>query len=252
MIKKTTKIIALASAGIIALNIALINFSDFHDRHIRSKVGSKVVMIMNLQQEAGGTGWFFKAQSGKVVIITNKHVCKLASPSGELLVFEEGSKIPTHVNVVSVDPKHDLCAITAPKRIRDGLSLSSGEEVGNTVYVVGHPNLRPLVVTKGELIDKEYYSAVGSHVYAIGEEPLPSSCTGKIVERDLVIAKIKYCIEYDLSYRISAISYRGSSGSPVVNKWGNVIGVLFAVSEAVVNDTAIVKLEHLKEFVERF
>jgi V8-like Glu-specific endopeptidase len=57
------------------------------------------------------------------------------------------------------------------------------------------------------------------------------------------------CIEIFVSSAISSPIYGGNSGSPVVNKWGNVIGVVFAGNRTQVNDAYMVPLSYVKDFL---
>jgi hypothetical protein len=60
------------------------------------------------------------------------------------------------------------------------------------------------------------------------------------------------CIEKISAFGISSPSYPGNSGSPVVNKWGNVVGVLFAGNRTQLNDSYMVPFHELKNFLKDY
>jgi S1-C subfamily serine protease len=60
------------------------------------------------------------------------------------------------------------------------------------------------------------------------------------------------CIEKFDTNHITAISYGGNSGSPVVNFWGNVVGVLFAGNSRAITESFTVPLKNIKEFIDQY
>ena len=83
-----------------------------------------------------------------------------------------------------------------------------------------------------------------------------SQCKGRIIELN-PMQQLFYGIEFAClrpyrSYSTTAVSYPGNSGSPVVNKYGNVIGVLFAGSNEQERDNYVVPLAELKRVLNKF
>ena len=140
---------------------------------------------------SGGTG-FHMEYHGKVFLVTNNHVC---APSKEGMTLK--TKDQPKLEIIKISDDHDLCLIRSNRT--KGLQLASlPAQVLDRVILVGHPRGLPLTVREGHVmeISNEVFPWMGSH---------------------------------QLSYaQLSTTTYGGSSGSPVVNEHGKVVGVLFA------------------------
>jgi V8-like Glu-specific endopeptidase len=60
------------------------------------------------------------------------------------------------------------------------------------------------------------------------------------------------CFRSYQSYATTATTYPGNSGSPVVNKYGNIIGVLFAGSSKEEKDNYLVPVSEVKRVLSKF
>ena len=252
--KIKSKIVTLSKAVIAVAVVAFltVQFSDFHHSYIRSKVGSEVVQIVELSQ-GGGTGFHIQGKSGQTYIMTNVHICEMSTNGKPLLVTQEGLDEYVPRRVLFMSKKHDIC-LMEPLPGHTGIKLASNAEVGEEVTVVGHPHLRPLTLSKGEIIDNEAITKIPK--FAILSEDDLSECKGmnnsEVVTVASFFGEISLCVISDKTTQISAIAYPGNSGSPVVNKFGNVIGLLFAGNSEAVNDAYLVKLQYLKEVLDLY
>lgn len=238
------------SAAFVAVLIggSIIQLSDFNHRFIRYRVGSKVVKIME-PTKGGGTGFHVKGKSGQTYILTNAHICEMSDKGQPLQVTLEGSDKPIERKVIFVSKEHDMCLMEPVPGV-DGLTLAKNVDIGEEITIVGHPNLRPLILSKGELVDKDATTRIAKFI-VISEE-LAKQCDGEIIDVMTFFGPIPVCFSIDKAYQVAAISYPGNSGSPVVNKYGNVIGLLYAGRGDVVNDAYLVKLEFIKELLELY
>lgn len=215
------------SAAIFTLSLFVL-FGSFiqpqlHNSYLRYEVGDSVVQV--LVGEGGGTGFAIEGGSGTQYIVTNKHVCE-ASKNGWVKIKRDDG-LSAFKKILYKDKKHDLCLVEGDKRLSP-LDMGGRPNKGDYHYIVGHPGLRQLTVSKGEYIGFDNV-----------ELALPSktkeSCSGQSFElsefEQLVYGAKFVCVYNYLSYGSSAIAHGGNSGSPVVNKYGNVIGVLFAGSQ---------------------
>lgn len=237
MVKSVIKLILSVTLGIF-----VVFSSNIKDFYYRAGIGGDVVRIYDLNHSSGGTGFHIKTDSGKVYILTNKHVCGLANKR-DLVEIEQNGK--TYIRkVVARYPHHDLCLVQPISEDHSTVSLADYIKKGEDIIVVGHPGLRQLTLAHGEYIGKETIE-LASYVSR------PSECPGKT--REDVMARVFYnkllCLEAFVSGAISSPIYGGNSGSPVLNKWGKVVGVVFAGNRSQVTDGYMVPLRYVKDFL---
>lgn len=191
--------------------IALISLkiSEIHRKYLMNNVSPYVYKITRiLFTDIGGTG-FLLTLNGKTHIITNKHVCDGVGLNG---VVQVNSDVGIFWQRYKTDKKHDLCAIKAPAILGEGLKVGSKLFTGETIYMMGYPFLQPKRLVSG--------------FYFLTEKVLVQ--------------------KYLNSYRMHLSSFPGNSGSPILNIYGNVVGVLYAGSSS---DALAVPLKDLLIFL---
>lgn len=257
----TMALLAVASAGYL-----MIKMPETHGSFLRNKVGSKTYMIKGNSKSGGGTGFSIIAPSGESYIMTNAHVCdhslKVTSIPGTVLVVTPEGAIRRRV--IEVSDKTDLCLIEGVPNEK-GLSVGSRPNLGEIVAVVGHPHLRPLSISRGEIVGQtdvsilEFVFSTGSPLLDAMLEAkeascdLPKNAIVSVSESDPFLGEInlKLCLTVTKNaYMSTAVIFPGNSGSPVVDFWGRVIGVAFASDNT--NWAMIVSLEDIKDLLSRY
>lgn len=236
-LKKVIKLSAMMIASLIALTVIGAKAPEYHGLWIRERVGSKTYTIKENIDGGGGTGFAIKAKSGKTVIVTNDHVCSMIVSGNTILVIDRDNN-PTTRKILYKSDVTDLCVIEGLDDV-EGLSIGSEPSVGQVIAIVGHPSLRPLTLSRGEIIGAEdVHIAVGP----IGKPDEGGSLLGRtikeedcqlpknrIVKINILFTEVSICLTVvKEAYMSNALIQPGSSGSPAVNFWGNVIGVAFA------------------------
>jgi hypothetical protein len=121
--------------------------------------------------------------------------------------------------ILAVDKFHDLCILEGDIN-KPSFSLANNVYVGELVRVIGYPRGLSRTFRKGRVMKKDN-----------GFFPW-----------------LKRSADY---LQISAIAYGGNSGSPIIDKYGRIVGVLFAGSPAYHTEVLVVPLEDLRNFLER-
>jgi S1-C subfamily serine protease len=215
------------------------SLSKFANRkYIYDYKGSSVVYLRG--SRSGGTGFVVRNHKGRKYTMTNAHICRLKDKDGFLQYeTEEGKK--GKVKVLEMYELHDLC-VTEPVEDLPALSVAKYLDKHESVWLIGHPGLRPLTLENGYFIDYTDINVSGA---------CKKIKVDSVLDKILKQYRLNYCTnKYKAGY-VNTISYGGNSGSPVLNKWGNVIGVLFAGARSQNTSSYIVPIWHVKKFLNK-
>lgn len=182
-----------------------------HHNYIWNRTAPVVYKITTISSErSGGTGFLVLNNKGTPYIISNKHVCEGVEENGMVAIRLSWATI---YSKFELDPNSDLCKIKT--NLPNGLRLSNHLYMYEPVVIVGHPRLYPLHMT-------------------IGHYQGPFEVT---IEGDTFDAR-----------KFSAHTLPGNSGSPILDMFGNVVGVLFAGGPL---GSLGISLEELKRFINK-
>lgn len=232
--KSTLKSIVKSTISFCIVAVLAIQAPFLHKSFLRNVGESNSVKIVGM--DGTGSGFHVKTKSGKVYILTNRHVCMMTGP---LKVEKYGTKSGkgTIRKIVSISKKHDLCVLEALPEM-EGIELGSSAKNGESVYILGHPRGVALTVSSGEKID-DLPIEIGEPLSEDGK------CKGEIVMSFFG----NYCVTKQDAVQFSNPTYPGNSGSPVVDKWGKLVSVVFAGSPSVENQGFGVPLDYITSFL---
>lgn len=185
-------------------------------------LGKNVVTVFSDEaRSSGGTGFYIKTDTGKVFLVTNRHICWSEDendPRGLFVVDELGKS--EWRKIIKMDPKNDLCLLDAGK-MKEGLRLSNSYL--RVSYAIGHPDLLPLTVTQGEI--------TGIQNKVIPLDMPPSKCIFRntfVYPKEPKADEPPMCFMQQVSFIVNMPIRGGASGSPVVDVFGKVTGVVYA------------------------
>ncbi len=264
VIKRAAKVIVYTAAVV----LTVLSIPRLHTHYIRGYVGGKVVMLTNADpgvspRYGGGTGFHVTAPSGKTVVVSNRHVCVGGEKQGFMYGAVRGETKYVKLKILEMYTGADLCVLEPIEGI-GGLSVGEKPIDGQSVWAVGHPNLQPKTVTRGEVQGFEWMEfpsgIVGQGGYAAEDckyenermiqvpdygaafmkvvehlqgQPNRVKLTPKLIEKLIDprrLPRLSVCLAKNLSLVTTINAYKGNSGSPVTDDLGNVVAVIFAMN----------------------
>lgn len=232
--KKYIKSLIKTIASICLVTVFAFEVPFAHKDYLRNIGETNSVKIVGM--DGTGSGFHVQTKDGQVFILTNKHVCMMTGPLKAEKYGDKSGK-GSVVKIVKISKKHDLCVLT-PLAGFKGIQVGEEAENGETVYTLGHPRGVALTIASGEKID-DLPIDLGEPLAADGK------CSGEIVMSWFG----QYCVTKHDAVQFSTPTYPGNSGSPVVNKWGKLVSVIFAGSPEVENQGFGVPLSYIKDFL---
>jgi S1-C subfamily serine protease len=187
----------------VLLFTASISSRALHETYLYEYKGASIVKLMGSNSSA--TGFQIIAKSGRQYTMTNRHVCDALSRNGKDIKWYQEEELGGSLKVLYRDKEADLCLLEPIPSIRP-LKVARLAHKRESVYLVGHPAGRGLSFERGHLVEK-------TSIYLLNfcyDDPRFN------------------CRFFYSSYHLNAISYGGNSGSPILDKYGSVVAVLFA------------------------
>jgi len=206
------------------------------------KVRSQTLMLLNPDNHgSGGTGFVVVTPTGNRFTLTNAHVCRVTKRSW--LDAKRGDAF-MRLHVVMIADGIDLCLLDAWPGL-EGLPVAQNSKMLEMVFIVGHPLLRPALMSRGYYIDRGEVE-----IYDNGYTEAECTGPGKAWKNIITLfGPVGLCaFTYDAGMTDATIR-PGNSGSPVTNANGEVVGVVFA-GDGVVG--IFVPLDLLQKFLAGF
>lgn len=220
-----------------------------HKEYLEHYIGDQVLFVTNTPEskvKGSATGFHVKAKSGNVIFVTNAHVCELKDDKNILMVQDTlNSQRLVPRRVLEIYKDNDLCAVE-PLPGYEGLSLADDLSVGEPVWAIGYPLGESLNISNGRVKDFGTTSL-------ISRIPI-EQCHGPNLSKQTVqywFFITEVCVVTFESVQTDVVIYGGNSGSPLLNIWGNVTGVVFAANTRT-NWGRAVPLDHLKKLLSAY
>lgn len=206
-----------------------LNTVDLHEKYLVYVKGQSVVRITNEEGNHGGTGSHIKAPSGEVYILTNAHVCEIGKKTGSVFVAQDYYETKIERRIIAISQDTDLCLIEALPDNRSLTISSNPPYAQEQVYVLGHPKLYPLTISKGRIIaEVPEVRVLTALILTEEDEAACKAPKNRIEDIETIFGKMHVCLIAIPGYLTTVTILPGNSGSPVVDKMGRLVAVAFA------------------------
>ena len=187
-----------------------------------------------------GSASIVEGASHKKYILTNWHVCKSARWKGDLIASYEAGTV-VRGKIIKTSPVKDLCAAIAPLDA-PALKLAPNSVIGDPVLTRGYP----------QGIPSESQGIIGGLThwdYVVPIAEVGECVTGSRKVYHPYDSRLYGCRLLFTSQLTTLYSRPGSSGSPVVNTSGELVGVISSFHPESAYEGGMVTFEDVKAFL---
>lgn len=188
-----------------------------NDVYFRAWINPKVVALTHTRGRYCSASHI--KHKDKVYLVTNRHCCEAGRGMLTIIKKELMTDFREVHKVLKVSSEHDVCIAESNRKF--GLQISTDYQIGDKVKLIGYPRGLNLTTREGHIYDIEF-----SHYPWI-----PTSNAVKTLA-------------------VTTTSYGGNSGSPVVDRGGRVIGLLFATFNMFKTEGFVVPSEFIISTIE--
>jgi len=216
--------------------------SSCSNSNIDKIIPTKVVQLISEQGTCSGEQ--VKAPSGKSYVLTAAH-CKGIGKDGVFKAKDDNNGI-SFLHLIAEDDASDLLLLEGLKDV-DGLPVADDVKPGQTIHTYTHGSSLDTYKTSGVVI-QEKEASVPMHPVFTQEEIDRCQASKKSVFVP-ILPTFGQCVMYTPFNFSTAFVAPGSSGGPVVNSGGELVGVVSASGNGY---SLFVTLKAIKLFLSKF
>lgn len=234
------KIIGLVALGVVvAITLSFIPAS-YQRPAVTKEFADTSVMIIDRNQESGGSGVILTSNLAYSIILTNKHVCRLTKGGGFVV---KGNRSYL-VHSIKRYPVHDLCMVKVYTNFGVNTKVAGATPTDfNKAYISGHPALLPHVLTTGNFSGHQIINLI------VGIKECDENTDEKYMLYCIFMGGVPIIQQFD-SQLVTGTILPGSSGSGVFNTDGEIAGLVFAGRGDGLGYAFIVPHQYVVDFVE--
>ena len=192
-----------------------------------------------------GTAFVVEGKSGKKFMMTAGHVCDAADAEKMPLFTKLGKSNVIFMGWNSLNV-HDICILGQVSQNLPAHKMGSEPEVADKLWGLGFPSGYPFTVMSGNVI--------GDVHVQITTDRSPENCTGiyKIVAQTFMgIPMGQGCAISGKETAVTMSVAPGASGSPVVDRYGRLVGIISAQNNSTANWLLMVPHRFLEKVIDK-
>ena len=238
-------VISLILSGIIGLCAFAVmtepTYSQMYDNGVDK---SYRIYVDSNHQNFIGTGFVVQGESGHKFMMTAGHICDAAEANKVSLYTDISEKSVVFPKWASLN-SHDICILGHVDEDLPAYRVGSEPEITDKLWAIGFPVAYPLTVMSGNVI--------GDVNVTIQTDHSINDCQGiyKKIMRTMFGTPVgEICAIQGVETAVTMSVAPGASGSPVINRYGELVGIVSAQNERTAQWLTMVPHRFLKTVID--